>query len=69
MLHRSDRFTTSVIINAVYDYDPVSPDDHMVDIVGRVCKLIAVANTPEAAGILGAFPISKRGHLNVSLSE
>ncbi|KAF8552962.1 cytochrome P450 [Imleria badia] len=50
-------FTTSVIINAVYDYDPVSPNDHMVDIIGRVCRLIAVANTPEAAGILGAFPI------------
>ncbi|KAF8132069.1 cytochrome P450 [Boletus edulis] len=50
-------FTTSVIINAIYDYDPVSPDDPMVDIIGRVCRLIAAVNTPEAAGILGAFPI------------
>lgn len=55
-----------MIINAIYDYDPVSPDDYMVDIIGRVCKLIAVVNTPEAAGILCAFPMSKRGHLNMS---
>lgn len=41
----------------------------MVDIIGRVCRLIAVVNTPEVAGILGAFPISKHEHLNVCTSE
>lgn len=69
MLHRSDRFTSSVIINAIYDYDPVSPDDYMVNIIGRVCKLIAVVNTPEAAGVLCAFPMSKCGYLNASLNR
>ncbi|KAF9222448.1 cytochrome P450 [Gyrodon lividus] len=50
-------YTSSVIINAVYDYDPVSPNDNMVDIIGRVCKLLVGVVTPEVAGILGAFPI------------
>ncbi|KAF9235276.1 cytochrome P450 [Melanogaster broomeanus] len=41
----------------VYDYDPLPTNDHVVDIIGRVIKLVAAVVTPEVAAILGAFPI------------
>ncbi|KAF9237858.1 cytochrome P450 [Melanogaster broomeanus] len=50
-------YTSSVIINGIYDYDPLSPDDHMLDIIGRALKLVVAVATPEVAAVLGAFPI------------
>ncbi|KAF9237851.1 cytochrome P450 [Melanogaster broomeanus] len=50
-------YASAVIMNSVYDYDPIPPDDRIVEIVGRVCKLFLAVMTPGVAGILGAFPI------------
>ncbi|KIJ15631.1 hypothetical protein PAXINDRAFT_114873 [Paxillus involutus ATCC 200175] len=50
------QYASSVITNAVYDYDPVS-GDRMVNIIGRVSELVTSALPPEVAAPLGAFPI------------
>ncbi|KIK92994.1 hypothetical protein PAXRUDRAFT_12903 [Paxillus rubicundulus Ve08.2h10] len=49
-------YASSVLTNAVYDYDPIS-DDHIVNTIGRVSELVTSALPPEVAAPLGAFPI------------
>ncbi|KAF9230214.1 cytochrome P450, partial [Melanogaster broomeanus] len=51
------QYSSSVIMKSVYDYDPLTANDHMVYIIGRVLKLVTAVLTPEVSAILGAFPI------------
>ncbi|KAF9230941.1 cytochrome P450 [Melanogaster broomeanus] len=51
------QYSLSVSLNSVYDYDPLSANDHMVDIIGRGTKLVKDVVTPNVAAILEAFPI------------
>lgn len=46
-------------MNAVYDYDPVSRRDPMVDIVEKVINVILDALRPDVAILIGAFPIGE----------
>ncbi|KAF9237856.1 cytochrome P450 [Melanogaster broomeanus] len=46
------------IMKSVYDYNPLSANDYVMDIIGRGFKLVTDIVTPEVAVILGAFPIS-----------
>ena len=52
----SDRYTASIVMNAVYDYDPVSSNDPMVHIVEKVINVILDALRPDVSIIIGAFP-------------
>ena len=47
-------------MNAVYDYDPVSRKDPMVDIVERVINIILDALRPDVSIVIGAFPGRKQ---------
>ncbi|KAF9235264.1 cytochrome P450 [Melanogaster broomeanus] len=51
------QYGSSVIMNGVYDYDPLPTNDHVVDIIAKALKMITVVLTPEVTVILGAFPI------------
>ncbi|KAF9237857.1 cytochrome P450 [Melanogaster broomeanus] len=51
------QYSSSIIMNSIYDYDPLSTNDHMLDIIGRVLNLITAFVTPEVSAILGAFPM------------
>lgn len=44
-------------MNSVYDYDPTSRQDELIEIVSRVLEVIMAAIQPEVALIVGAFPI------------
>jgi hypothetical protein len=57
-----DRYTASIVMNAVYDYDPVSRKDPMVDIVEKVINVILDVLRPDVSIIIGAFPGRKRVH-------
>lgn len=43
-------------MNAVYDYNPLSRRDPMVDIVSKVINVILDALRPDVSIIIGAFP-------------
>lgn len=53
-----DRYTASIVMNAVYDYDPVSRKDPMVDIVEKVVNAILDALRPDVSILIGAVPAS-----------
>ena len=55
-----DRYTASIVMNAVYEYDPVSRKDPMVEIVEKVINVILDALRPDVSIIIGAFPGRKR---------
>ena len=52
----SSRYTTAVIMNSAYDYDPTSPKDDIVDIVANVLNIIVPLLRPDIAVMVGAFP-------------
>ncbi|KAF8551808.1 cytochrome P450 [Imleria badia] len=54
-------YTASIVMNAVYDYDPVSREDPMVDIVEKVINVILDALRPDVSIITGAFPARNAG--------
>ncbi|KAF8137304.1 cytochrome P450 [Boletus edulis] len=49
-------YTASIVMNAVYEYDPVSRKDPMVKIVEKVINVILDALRPDVSIIIGAFP-------------
>ncbi|KAF9237050.1 cytochrome P450, partial [Melanogaster broomeanus] len=51
------RLISSVNMESVYDYDSLSTNDHVVDIIERVLKMVLAVVSPEVTAILGAFPI------------
>ncbi|KAF8128593.1 cytochrome P450 [Boletus edulis] len=66
LLHTPERladhvfeYTTSVVLNSVYDYDPQSQNDEMVDIVAKVLEIVVPAVSPEVAVVVAAFPTCK----------
>lgn len=44
-------------MNSVYDYDPTSRQDELIEVVAKVLEVIMSAIQPEVALILGAFPV------------
>ncbi|KAF8553333.1 cytochrome P450 [Imleria badia] len=50
-------YTASLIMNSVYNYDPTSRQDELIEIVSEVLEVIMAAIQPEVALIVGAFPI------------
>ncbi|KAF8546671.1 cytochrome P450 [Imleria badia] len=49
-------FTASVVLNSVYDYDPQSRNDEMVDNAAKVLEIAVATVTPEVAIVVSAFP-------------
>lgn len=47
------------MLNSVYDYDPESKKDHLVNIAARVLEIVVPAVRPDVAIIVGAFPASE----------
>ena len=50
-------YTASLIMNAVYDYDPTSRQDEITGVVARILGVIMSAIQPRVALIIGTFPI------------
>lgn len=50
------RYTASVIMNSVYDYDPSSQHDESTALVANVIDVASSAIQPEVALVVGAFP-------------
>ena len=50
-------YTASLIMNAVYDYDPTSRQDEITGVVAKVLGVIMSAIQPEVTLIVGTFPI------------
>ena len=50
------RYTTGVIMNSTYDYDPASRKDNIVDIVANVLEIVVPLVRPDIAVMVGAFP-------------
>lgn len=50
------RYTAAVILNSVYDYDPQSQNDEMVDTVAKVLEIVIPAAAPEVAIVVAAIP-------------
>ena len=50
------RYTTAVIMNSTYDYDPASRKDDIVDIVASVLNIVVPLLRPDIAIMVGAFP-------------
>ncbi|KAF9235265.1 cytochrome P450 [Melanogaster broomeanus] len=53
------QYSSSVVMKGMYDYDPLPTNDYVVDIIGRILKMITAVLSPEVAPILDAFPISE----------
>ena len=51
------RYTAAAILNSVYDYDPASRKDELVDMVANTLDIIIPALRPDVAIIVGAFPL------------
>ncbi|KAG6371202.1 cytochrome P450 [Boletus reticuloceps] len=49
-------YTSSVVLNSVYNYDPTSRKDDLVDMLANVLTLVVPALRPDINIILGAFP-------------
>jgi len=50
------RYTASVILNSVYDYDPQSQNDELLGIVAKVLEIVVAAVTPQVAIVVATFP-------------
>ena len=49
--------TRSVILNSVYDYDPLPQNDGLGDIVVKVLEILVQALSPRVTIMVGAAPI------------
>ncbi|KAF8439067.1 cytochrome P450 [Boletus edulis BED1] len=49
-------YTTSIILNGVYDHDTKTQTDELVDIVAKTLKIISFALRPDISILVGAFP-------------
>ncbi|KAF9235572.1 cytochrome P450 [Melanogaster broomeanus] len=49
-------YSAALIMNSVYDYDPVSRKDEMIVVVEKVLSALGDNLRPDAAIIIGAFP-------------
>lgn len=43
-------------MNSVYDYDPQSQNDEMIDIAAKVLEIVVAAVRPEVAIVIATFP-------------
>ena len=62
MISRFDmtsRYTSSVVLNGAYDYDPQSCDDELVRIAAKVLETVVAVVRPEVAIVVATFPIRK----------
>ena len=62
MISRFDttsRYTSSVVLNGAYDYDPQSRDDELIRIAVKVLETAVAVIRPEVAIIVATFPIRK----------
>lgn len=50
------RYTASVILNSVYDYDPKSQKDELFDIIAKTLEVTVRALRPDISILVGAFP-------------
>lgn len=50
------RYTASVILNSVYDYDAKSRKDELLDIIAKTLSTLGRALRPEVSIKVGAFP-------------
>lgn len=48
------------MLNSVYDYDPKSREDHLVDIASRLLDIVVPAVRPDVAIVVGALPASEQ---------
>ena len=53
------RYTASVILNSVYDYDVKTHKDELFDIITKTLEITARALRPDVSIIVGAFPARK----------
>ncbi|KAN0084392.1 Cytochrome P450 [Tylopilus felleus] len=49
-------YTASVILNSVYEYDPKTQKDELLDIIAKSAKITARAMRPDVSILVGAFP-------------
>ena len=62
MISRPDmtsRYTSSVVLNGAYDYDPQSRDDVLIKIAVKVLETAVAVIRPEITIIVAAFPMRK----------
>ena len=57
--YQLDRFSASVIMSVVYDYNVLSCDDVFLNVAKRTLDLFARVATPEKAALFDAFPFRK----------
>lgn len=48
------------MLNSVYDYDPKSRKDHLVEVASRVLDIVVPAVRPDVAIVVGALPASEQ---------
>lgn len=53
------RYTASVILNSVYDYEPKSQKDDLFEIITKTLKVTGRALRPDVSILVGAFPASE----------
>jgi hypothetical protein len=51
------RFSTSLIISIVYDYDTLPRDDPLIAMVERCAEISVKELRPEVSAVVGEFPI------------
>lgn len=44
-------------MGSIYDYDPMSRNDELTEIIAKVLDVILTAIQPEVALVVGAFPV------------
>ncbi|KAN0084465.1 Cytochrome P450, partial [Tylopilus felleus] len=49
-------YTAAIIMNSTYDYDPVSRNDELVEIVAKVLKIVLTVIRTDVAFMVGTFP-------------
>ena len=55
----TSRYTSSVVLNGAYDYDPQSHDDELIKIVAKVQEVGLSVVRPEITIIVATFPMRK----------
>jgi cytochrome P450 len=59
-LNMGIRYTGSVILNSVYDYDPQLQSDELLGMAAKVLEIVVPAVTPQVAIVVAALPACGR---------
>jgi len=53
------RYTSSIVLNSAYDYDPPTHDDELIKLAERVQEVALSVIRPDIAIIVATFPMCK----------